>query len=284
MLVPIFTYGQPLLVAAYAAFMLVVGSHESASRPAFTYPVRGFGMEKGRKDNTRVSPSHLHLHTLHSPLLHLLHHQGMVAHVLGCLGAASFTFLAYALAAAVRPSPWWNAQYSIPTLGLMLGNAVTGVAVGLGTLLDELGRGSGGDGLELMLCLGASRWEAARGPVARAAKLAMTPILNQLSVVGLVWIPGMMTGQMIAGADPAQVRGKDFCFLSRIHSSIPSDPPLKKNNTPSASLISLPFRPPGTRWSSCSSCPRPPCPRRRRACAWPRPRWWTGKPACGATG
>jgi putative ABC transport system permease protein len=128
----------------------------------------------------------------------------MTIHVLGCLGVAAFTYLAYALAAAVRPSPWWNPQYSIPTLGLMLGNAVTGVAVGLGTLLDELGRGSGGDGVELMLCLGASRWEASRGAVGRAAKLAMTPILNQLSVVGLVWIPGMMTGQMIAGADPAQ--------------------------------------------------------------------------------
>ena len=139
-----------------------------------------------------------------SPLIHTLL-QGMFVHILGCLGVASFTFLAYALAAAVRPAPWWNPQYSIPTLGLMLGNAVTGVAVGLGTLLDELGRGSGGDGVELMLCLGASRWEASRGAVARAAKLAMTPILNQLSVVGLVWIPGMMTGQMIAGADPAQV-------------------------------------------------------------------------------
>ena len=40
MLVPIFTYKQPALVAGYALFMLAVGSHESASRPAFTYPVR----------------------------------------------------------------------------------------------------------------------------------------------------------------------------------------------------------------------------------------------------
>jgi len=205
MLVPIFTYKQPALVAGYALFMLAVGSQESASRPAFTYPV---------SERFFFSPSH-HPLTLFNPacsapalnlsLSSHQHTQGMYLHVLGCLGVASFTFLAYALAAAVRPAPWWNPQYSIPTLGLMLGNAVTGVAVGLGTLLDELGRGSGGDGVELMLCLGASRWEASRGAVGRAAKLAMTPILNQLSVVGLVWIPGMMIGQMIAGADPAQV-------------------------------------------------------------------------------
>ena len=93
---------------------------------------------------------------------------------------------------------------SIPTLGLMLGNAVSGVAVGLGALLEELA--TGGDRVEAMLCLGATRWEACSGAVARAARLAATPILNQLSVVGLVWIPGMMTGQMIAGADPAQAR------------------------------------------------------------------------------
>ena len=201
-----------------------------------------------------------------------------MVHVLGCLGVAAFTFLAYALAAAVRPSPWWNAQYSIPTLGLMLGNAVTGVAVGLGTLLDELGRGSGGDGLELMLCLGASRWEAARGPVARAAKLAMTPILNQLSVVGLVWIPGMMTGQMIAGADPAQVR-----LTYPIRSILPSFH-WKQHTDHAPSLPNTKPRPPVTRWSSCSLCPPPPCPRPPHVCAWPPPRWWMARPGCGETG
>lgn len=34
----------------------------------------------------------------------------------------------------------------------------------------------------------------------------MTPVLNQMNVVGIVSIPGMMTGQILAGADPSQVR------------------------------------------------------------------------------
>jgi hypothetical protein len=67
--------------------------------------------------------------------------------------------------------------------------------------------------VERLLALGATRWEATRAPVSRAVRLAMTPLLNQMSVVGLVSIPGMMTGQILAGTDPTeaaryQVRGE----------------------------------------------------------------------------
>jgi hypothetical protein len=108
----------------------------------------------------------------------------MARHVAGSLGAAATAFLCYSLAVAVRPRPWWDPQYSIPTLGLMLGNAISGVAVGLGALLEDFA--ANGDRIELLLCLGASRWEATRGAVARAVRLALTPLLNQLNVVGLV--------------------------------------------------------------------------------------------------
>ena len=144
---PIFRSKAPPLVAAYAAFMLVVGSSEAASRPAYSY-------------------------------------RGMAKHVVCSLGAASTAFLGYSLAVAVRPRPWWDPQYSIPTLGLMLGNAISGVAVGLGALLEDFA--ANGDRIELLLCLGASRWEATRGAVSRAVRLALTPLLNQLNVVGLV--------------------------------------------------------------------------------------------------
>ena len=144
---PIFRSKAPPLVAAYAAFMLVVGSSEAASRPAYSY-------------------------------------RGMTKHVVCSLGAASTAFLGYSLAVAVRPRPWWDPQYSIPTLGLMLGNAISGVAVGLGALLEDFA--ANGDRIELLLCLGASRWEATRGAVSRAVRLALTPLLNQLNVVGLV--------------------------------------------------------------------------------------------------
>jgi Uncharacterised protein family (UPF0014) len=56
--------------------------------------------------------------------------------------------------------------------------------------------------VERLLCLGATRAEACAGVLGRATRLAMTPLLNQMSVVGLVSIPGMMTGQILAGNAP----------------------------------------------------------------------------------
>ncbi|PNG66923.1 hypothetical protein TSOC_015426, partial [Tetrabaena socialis] len=58
--------------------------------------------------------------------------------------------------------------------------------------------------IEYLLALGANRHEATDAVVRRALKVSMTPLLNQMSVMGVVSIPGMMTGQILAGGDPAQ--------------------------------------------------------------------------------
>ena len=46
---------------------------------------------------------------------------------------------------------WWDAQYLIPMLGMMLGNACSGVAVGLSAVLDELSTGEGTNAWSLFL-------------------------------------------------------------------------------------------------------------------------------------
>lgn len=53
--------------------------------------------------------------------------------------------------------------------------------------------------------MGATRWEATREIIQRSVRVAMTPVLNQMNVVGIVSIPGMMTGQILGGTDPSQV-------------------------------------------------------------------------------
>lgn len=63
----------------------------------------------------------------------------------------------------------------------------------------------GREKIELLLSIGASRWEATREAITKAVKIASMPIINQMSVVGLVSIPGMMTGQILSGSDPSQV-------------------------------------------------------------------------------
>lgn len=98
--------------------------------------------------------------------------------------------------------PWYTPRYAIPLLGMILGNILTGLSLALDHLLEsvDVRRME----VESDLALGATRWEALKGPLARAVRIGMTPILNATSVVGLVALPGMMTGQILAGADPRE--------------------------------------------------------------------------------
>lgn len=102
--------------------------------------------------------------------------------------------------AILHLDPWYTPRYALPLLGMILGNTLTGLSLSIDHLLEaaDLRRES----IECDLALGATRWEALRGPLGRAVRVGMTPILNSTSVVGLVALPGMMTGQVLAGADP----------------------------------------------------------------------------------
>lgn len=97
---------------------------------------------------------------------------------------------------------WYQPQYAIPLLGMVLGNALNGVSVGLNTLTEALTTRR--DLVEAQLALGATRWEAARGPVQLAVRTGMTPIVNSMMIVGIVSLPGMMTGQLLTGMEPLQ--------------------------------------------------------------------------------
>ena len=100
----------------------------------------------------------------------------------------------------VRVEPWYRAQYVLPLLGMVLGNGLTGISLSLDALLESLDAGR--DTIEMELSLGATRWEAVRDPFRDALRRGMIPILNAMAVVGIVSLPGMMTGQILAGADP----------------------------------------------------------------------------------
>ena len=67
--------------------------------------------------------------------------------------------------------------------------------------MNELGR----ERVEWLLAVGATRIEATRNVVQRSLHVALIPMINQMSVVGIVSIPGMMTGEILAGVNPIQV-------------------------------------------------------------------------------
>jgi putative ABC transport system permease protein len=120
----------------------------------------------------------------------------------GSMMMASSLVTVFALLTAVRPNPWYDPRYAIPLLGMILGNCMTGVALGLDTLTTSLV--SRRAGVEAQLMLGATRQEAL-GPVTREAlRSALMPTINSMSATGVVSLPGMMTGQILGGVPPAE--------------------------------------------------------------------------------
>jgi len=102
----------------------------------------------------------------------------------------------------ISPEPWYSARIVIPIFGMILGNSMNGIAVSVDRLYSE--SRSGAPQIEAMLTFGATPWEAVRPCVREALRAGMTPTINSLMVVGLVSLPGMMTGQILGGADPRE--------------------------------------------------------------------------------
>lgn len=116
------------------------------------------------------------------------------------LAPAYMAILTLLLAAIIRPQPWWDARIVLPLGGMLLGNAVTGIALAINRYNADLAAQQ--DLVLARLALGAPWAAAVRGVRNDAAGAAILPIVSALLTVGLVSLPGMMTGQIIAGIHP----------------------------------------------------------------------------------
>ena len=104
--------------------------------------------------------------------------------------------------AVLHVSPWYSPQYIIPILGMILGNTLNTVSLTFDRLTQALALQR--SQIEMLLSLGARPWEAFRDVARQAVGAGMMPTLNSMSVVGIVSLPGMMTGQILAGGAPEQ--------------------------------------------------------------------------------
>lgn len=126
----------------------------------------------------------------------------MKVDLLASLIAGAWGVVVYGLVLVVGPQPWHTPQFLVPLLGMVLGNMLNGLSLGLDHFLNTCR--SHRTEMETALALGATRWEAASPFVRASLRTAMVPILNAMTVAGLVSLPGMMTGQILAGAPVAQ--------------------------------------------------------------------------------
>jgi len=81
--------------------------------------------------------------------------------------------------------PWYLPRYMVPLAGMVFANAMTAVSLAAERLYAEIGHGLD--------------WAEAR---LVAYQAAMIPVINSLFAVGLVSLPGMMTGQILSGVSP----------------------------------------------------------------------------------
>jgi putative ABC transport system permease protein len=109
---------------------------------------------------------------------------------------------ALALLTQLRPDPWYHPRYALPLLGMILGNTMTGISLGLDVLTNSLVRERAA--VEARLALGATRREALMSVTRDALRSGFMPIINSMAAVGLVSLPGMMTGQILAGVEPIE--------------------------------------------------------------------------------
>jgi putative ABC transport system permease protein len=161
----VFEVASPLALVPIIGVMILVAAHAAVRRPSRSF--RGMGLV------------------------------ALFSLVVTSLGT---TFIVTGVIIGV--SPPYRAQYLIPLMGMVLGNSLTAISLSLDHLLESV-HGKRAE-IEMELSLGATRWEAAQGAVGEAVYRGMIPMLNSMMVVGLVALPGMMTGQILEGADPVR--------------------------------------------------------------------------------
>lgn len=118
----------------------------------------------------------------------------------GSMCLSSFTVTLMALVVIIGNDPWYTPQYAIPLLGMLLGNTMSGVALGMDRMTETLWQQR--RIIEQRLLLGQTAGQAVRDIRRQAIRAGMMPILNSMATAGLVSLPGMMTGQILGGSSP----------------------------------------------------------------------------------
>ena len=109
--------------------------------------------------------------------------------------------LVYFMFVVLQLDPWYDPQYFIPIGGMIIGKTMTGVSLGVNNLLT--GMKDNQEKIEGALMLGAhQRRQLSQLSIIKYFDQAMLPTINAMVGMGIVFLPGMMTGQIIAGQEP----------------------------------------------------------------------------------
>ncbi|TWT89066.1 hypothetical protein Mal64_25580 [Pseudobythopirellula maris] len=118
------------------------------------------------------------------------------------IGLAGWATLAVVVLGVLSPQPWWSPRLVVPLAGMILANAMNAIGVAVERFESERERGA--------------EWRDARN---HAITAALIPATNALLAVGLVAIPGMMTGQVLSGEDPLVAARYQVMVMAMVYGS-----------------------------------------------------------------
>ncbi|MBI9019986.1 MAG: iron export ABC transporter permease subunit FetB [Verrucomicrobia bacterium] len=118
----------------------------------------------------------------------------------GSMFISAFTVTFFALTVIISPEPWYAPRYAIPLLGMLLGNTMNGVSLSVNHLTQNVR--SHRSVIETRLALGQTKSEAIADIRRESIRTGLIPIVNAMAAAGIVSLPGMMTGQILAGNLP----------------------------------------------------------------------------------
>ena len=125
---------------------------------------------------------------------------GLWLPVFATLLASSMTIAFIVVEGVIQPDPWYSARQLVPIAGMALGNTMSATAVAVDRLFADMDGRS--DEMFALVALGATPREAAFPSIKAAVGAGILPTLATMCAAGIVQIPGMMSGQILAGADP----------------------------------------------------------------------------------
>jgi len=118
------------------------------------------------------------------------------------LMVSTFAITVLTLIFVIQAEPWYTPQYAIPLLGMILGNSMNAVALAVNSI--TMGAWQQRNEIEARLMLGHSAQKAISSVRAESLHTGLIPIINAMAASGIVSLPGMMTGQILAGTAPIE--------------------------------------------------------------------------------
>lgn len=140
--------------------------------------------------------------------------QGLFPMIWLSLVASSSLTIGYIILLIIQPPTWYEPQYLIPLVGMLLGNAMNGASLAGERLVSAIKHNR--LEIETHLSLGATPKQAITTYQKDAIRAGLIPTINQMMVVGLVSLPGMFTGQVLAGGNPLDAASYQILILFAI--------------------------------------------------------------------